>query len=158
MKGSRGVSVLIGEVMLIAIIIGALTMLAIRVIGSVGPPPRYLELAVVVENAEPVPADNLRVILYHLGGDSLDIPRGEDDEFWVAVGRLYPPPVWQAKVPWNSWVFSDPSDGFEVGENAVGYVYYSGASVNIGDRIWVDVFDLDAEKLIFHTVVSVQSG
>jgi len=148
MKENSGVSSIMAEVVLIAVISAAMSMIAMYVVGSIASPERWVEFEITVENAEPPPADNLKVILYHIGGDDLGIPQSDIDEFQVSVGHLGAT-TWENIIPWNSWTFSDAAGGFEFGENAVGYVYYQGAGINIGDKVWVNVTDLTTDKLLY---------
>ncbi len=157
MKEEKGVSVIVGEVLLVGIIVAVLSLMAMQIIGSSAPQARTLDLEIIVENAEPTPADNLRVIIYHLGGDALGIPEKDGDEFGVIIGH-FGANSWENEVAWNSWTFSEPEDGFEIGENAVGYVSYVGANANIGDTVWVTVVDYKADKIIYHDTTTIQSG
>jgi hypothetical protein len=148
MWSEKGISAVIAEIMLMSIIVVAMSMIAMYMVGSVAPPERWVEFEVRIENAEPPPADNLKVVLYHIGGDDLGIPESDADEFRVVVGHLGID-MWENLVPWYSWTFSEPADGFGFGENAVGYVYYEGAGMDIGDKVWMNITDLTTQKLLY---------
>jgi flagellin-like protein len=157
MLGKKGVSPVVGEILLIAIIISVMTTVAFAFISSPGPPARSAEIQVRLENAGAPPTDIIRVILEHRGGDAIGIPTGADDEFRV-IGGYFAENPWDNVVPWDNWEFSGPDGGFELGENAVGYLRHDDAVIGIGDRIWITINDLYAEKLIFHETLSVENS
>jgi hypothetical protein len=148
MWSEKGISAVIAEIMLVSIIVVAMSTVAMYVVGSIPPPERWVEFEVRIENAESPPVDNLRVVLYHIGGDDLGIPKSDTDEFRVVVGH-FGENMWENVVPWYSWTFSEPAGGFGFGENAVGYVYYEGAGMNIGDKVQVSITDLTTKKLLY---------
>jgi len=152
----RGVSPIVGELLLVGIIITAMGIIAAVVLVT-GTRERFVDLEVRLENAAPPPADNVRVILRNLGGDSLGIPDGPDDEFRVVGSDLFGE-GWENQVAWNSWTFSDPADGFGFGENAVGILRADDASILIGDEIRITVKDIYSDKLIFSEPVTVENS
>ena len=82
----RGITPIVGEILMIAIIVVAMGIIAAFVIRE-DTPDRFYDLEVRLENAAPPGPDNtfdsVRVILRHRGGDPLGIPKGPDDEFRV---------------------------------------------------------------------------
>jgi hypothetical protein len=122
---------------------------------------RDVELEVRLENAwnaePPSTCDNIKVILFHYGGDDLGIPKGSDEEFRVQGGHIGLS-SWDNTIPLDNWSFSEPADGFQLGENAVGYLQYSNANISIGDEIWIAVTDLWSDTLIFRETLTVENS
>jgi len=148
-----GISTVVGEVLLIAIAGMAMSAVALVVISGVPPPVRHPTLEVRLENADKAPDfDNIAVVIYHMGGDTLGIPNGPDDEFRVQggyIGTGLNPNTWDNIVSWDSWVFENSAKGFQTGEFAVGLLKYNNANANIGDKLWIAITDLPSGTLIF---------
>lgn len=153
----RGISPIVGEIMMIAIITVAMSTIAYFVLAGVLPPERFARLDVRVENASTPPTQSLRVVLFHVGGDPLGIPARADDEFRVVGGHLGEN-SWENVVPWDNWSFSDPANGFGFGENAVGYLRHDDATMRIGDKVYIRVNDLYSDKLIYHRTLTVENS
>ncbi len=153
----RGVSAIVGEVMLIGIITVAMMMIAGAVISSVTPQERFYDLIIRLENGSDPPTNLIKVILYHMGGDTIGIPLGPDKEFKV-VGFKSGATTWENEVPWDNWVFSDTSEGFGIGENAVGYLYYEAANENIGNKIVITIFDYYSDKVSVRESVEIENS
>ncbi|MEW6222755.1 MAG: type IV pilin [Candidatus Hadarchaeota archaeon] len=148
----RGISEVVGEIILIAVIIAAMTMLAVLVLVQPTTPYRLAEIEVRLENAGPLPANNIKITLFHRGGDVLGIPTGSNSEFLV---RGYDPNgAWENFVPWDSWVFSSPTGGFQAGENAVGSIRHSGARVNLGDKVRITITDIYSGGTLLYSRLS----
>jgi len=152
----RGVSPIVGELLLVGIMVVAMGIIAAVVLVT-GTQERFVDLEVRLENAASPPTDAIRVVLEHRGGDSLGIPDGPDDEFRV-VGSSLLGEGWDNQVAWDSWTFSDPANGFGFGENAVGILRYDGAGILIGDELRITVKDIYSDKLIFSEPVTVENS
>jgi hypothetical protein len=154
----KAVSPIVAEVMLIAIITVAMSAIAMAVLSQVVPRVRHAEIQVRLENANPTPTDTIRVILYHVGGDALGIPQGPEDEFRV-IGRYLGVDMWENVVPWDNWWFSDEADGFEFGENAIGYLRHDDASVYVDNtKINIVMMDLYTDEWIFDGTLVVENS
>ncbi|MEW6592700.1 MAG: type IV pilin [Candidatus Hadarchaeota archaeon] len=148
----RGVSEIVGELLLIAVITAALAMFAAVVLVKSTTPYRLAEIEVRLENAGPLPTDRMRIVMFHKGGDALGIPTGPNTEFSV---RGYDPDGgWENIVAWNSWVFSNSSDGFQTGENAVGSLRHINARVNLGDKVRIVMNDIYAGDTLMYSRLS----
>lgn len=153
----RGISTVIGEVMLIAVATLAMSVVAYAVLSSAVTNTRDVELSVRLFNADLAPTfDNVFVVLYHMGGDELGIPTGPDREFTV-IGSYTGEFSWENTVPWDHWLFSDYIGGFGFGENAVGLLRDDDAAIQIGDKIRITVTDIYADKIIFREQVVVEN-
>lgn len=163
LAGRRGVSPIVGEVLMIAVVMIAMSAIAWAVISGGGKPERQTELLVRLENASPPDPDkdstfdNIRVILYHVGGDSIGIPKKDVDEFCV-FGLHIGENTWENTVPWDNWVFSDEANGFQLGENVVGYLRHDDATISIGDKIKITVLDLYSGKPIYARTKTVENS
>ncbi|MFN4133410.1 MAG: type IV pilin N-terminal domain-containing protein [Candidatus Hadarchaeales archaeon] len=157
MIDEKGISEIVGEILLIGIIAAAMTMIAVHVSGTAVSPYRSADFAVWVENARPTPTDNIRVIIYHLGGDALGIPSGPESEFYILAtfsGRTF----WENKAPWNGLIFSDIRGGFEFGENVVATIRHDDARLNIGDKITITVYDYYSKRILYREPKAVENS
>ncbi|MDI6884468.1 MAG: type IV pilin N-terminal domain-containing protein [Hadesarchaea archaeon] len=155
--GQRGVSPIVGEVLMIAVVVIAMSAIAWTVISSAATPSRYTELRVRLENASSPPTQSIRVVLFHRGGDPLGIPTKADDEFRV-FGSHIGENSWENVVAWNSWTFSAPANGFELGENAVGTLRHDNATIRIGDKVGITIMDLYSDKIIYDRTLAVEDS
>jgi len=158
----RGVSEIVGEVLMIAIIAIAMSSIAYVVVSRAVTPERYTDLMVRLENASPLPTESIttksiKVVLFHIGGDKLGIPQRADDEFRV-VGSHIGENSWENIVAWDNWTFSDPANGFELGEIAVGILRHDDATIRIGDKVRISVHDLYSDKTIRDFTYTVENS
>lgn len=161
--GHRGVSPIVAEMLLIAVVTMAMAVIAAVVISGVATRERLLELRVRLENASPPDPDgdntfdSFKVVLFHIEGDALGIPRRADDEFRVG-GYKIGENTWENTVPWDNWVFSSEANGFQHGENAVGYFRHDRARIHIEDAIKIVVTDLKSNQIIYLQSVTVENS
>lgn len=153
----RGVSPIIGEVIMIAVILMAMSTIAYVVLSGVATPVRYPKLDVRLENAGEPPCQSIKVVVFHIGGDALGIPMREGDEFSV-IGFQLGENSWENTVPWDNWVFSDAARGFQLGENAVGYLRHGDASIDIGDEVGITIVDMVSNELILDRTLEVKNS
>ncbi|MEM3402063.1 MAG: type IV pilin [Candidatus Hadarchaeales archaeon] len=157
MIDERGISEVVGEILLIGIIAAAMAMIAVHVSSTAVSPYRSVDFLVWVENARPTPTDNIRVILYHLGGDTLGIPTGPESEFSIIAtytGRI----SWENKAPWNGLIFSDVSKGFGIGENVIATIRHNDAKLKIGDKVVITIYDYYAQRILYRDQITVENS
>lgn len=151
------------EVMLVALIMMAMSVIAYGVINTIVAPARYAEFQVRLENgAPPNPSqgntfNTVKVVIYHMGGDIIGIPDRDDDEFRV-VGSHFGENSWENTVAWDNWEFSAPLGGFEFGENVVGYLVHDDARTKIGDKVRIIITDLYADKIAYMQNLTVKNS
>lgn len=153
----QGVSPIVGEIIMIAVVAMAMSVIAYAVISASVTPPRDVELDVRLENAGEPQANSIKIVLVHMGGDALGIPRGAEDEFRVFVSHSGEN-SWENIVPWDNWVFSDAANGFQLGENAVGYITHPNATIDIGDKVGITIVDLVSKEWIYDRTLEVKDS
>jgi hypothetical protein len=175
-REERGISSIVAEVMLIGITSAAMAMVAAVLISSSSTPERFVDLEIRLENFNPdgePPTNTVKVIIAHMGGDSIPLPTGPGDEFNL-IGFSsrelannqqswqdnQSKTTWENDVAWDNWSFSsgDSEDGFELGETIEGYLMDDSASVEIGDQIRISVYDTYAKKYAFREIITVENS
>lgn len=141
-KGSRGISPIIAEILLISIVVTIVGVIAAYMLGTETAPERSVTLEVRLENT--ADASVVRVTLMHRGGPSIPDPTDSDEGLRVMGGWL----LWDNQVPSDNWVLSDPAHGLGFAENMVGYLRHADANVSAGDELWITVTDLYTDKIV----------
>jgi len=149
----RGISNVVAETLLISIAVLAMTSVAYVVVSNVATQTRYIDVDVRLENWG---THSIKITLFHMGGDTFNIPTGQFSEFKV-MGGYIGEHSWENTVAWDNWVF-DNDDGFEVGDNVVGYLNYDSASISLGQRIWISMLDFVSEELLFRETFTVENS
>lgn len=130
---SRGVSTIVGEVLIIALMVVALTTVAASIISQSPPRQRYATLEVeVFENTTDSKIANL--VIYHRGGATLT-----DLSKYITVIGGETGVNW-----WENYAYGySKLDKLAFGENMTCRLRYAGVNINIqaGDGFWVRVLD-----------------
>lgn len=155
--GQRGISPIVGEIILIAVVMAAMSTIAYVVLSGAATPKRHPKLEVRLENAGEPQCQSIKVVLFHVGGDALGIPTGAYREFSVSGFHLGEN-QWENTVPWDNWVFSSAAQGFQLGENAVGFLIHEDATIDIGDEVGITVLDLVSGDLVYDRTLEVENS
>lgn len=146
----RGVSPLVGEVLMLAMIIAVLGALAAYVIMSSEPEAKYfVSLDVdVYENASDQ-YKSVKIAIKHQGGDAIPDPEVELTVYGVEED------TYMENQAYNL-TFSDPGR-FRGGDNAFCYVRWSTADVRAGDRYTVKILCYETNQWLLGKTVVVKS-
>ena len=152
-REERGVSEIVGTILMIGVVAVAMTMIAYFLFkGGSSAPTRFVDFSVRVENTDNV--ENVRLIITHQGGDKIQSPAKyisvwghEEGAFGAVDNQAYERP--------GDNGFSSYGE-FDLGDNAVLYIRQDGANVVVGDYYRVRIYDNYAEKVHYERVLVVQ--
>lgn len=147
--GRRGVSPLVGEVLLLAVIIAVLGVLAAYVISGKPGIVYYLTLDVdVYENAIDE-YKSVKIVIKHQGGDPIPNPEAELTVYGEEEGTYL-----ENKA--TNLTFSNPGR-FRGGDNAFCYVRRDTDNVHAGDRYTVKILCSESNQWLLGKTVVVKS-
>ena len=151
-REERGVSEIVGTLLMIGVVAVAMTMVAYFLFkGGSSAPPRFVSFGVVVENTDNV--ENVKLIIIHQGGDSILNPAKylsvwghKEGAFGAVDNQAYEKP--------GDNGFSSYAE-FDLGDNAVLYIHNL-ENVVVGDYYRVRIYDNYVEKVHYERVLVVQ--
>ena len=149
MTDRRGLSPLVGEVLLLAIIIAIMGVLAAYVIGSKPQKVYYVTLDVDVYDNTSDENKTVKIAIKHQGGDTIKNP---ETELTVYGGEQ---DTYMENQAFNL-TFSNPGE-FRAGDNAYCYVRWSTADVRAGDRYVVKILCHETNQILLQKSVIVRS-
>ena len=153
-REERGVSEIVGTILMIGVVAVAMTMIAYFLFqGGSSAPTRFVSFSVRVEE-NTIAENQVKLIITHQGGDKIPSPAKyisvwghEEGVFGAVDNQAY-------EKPGDNGFSSYPE--FDLGDNAVLYIHQDGANVVAGDYYRVRIYDNYAEKVHYEQVLVVQ--